>query len=386
MIVPGILNPEENQMADDQEPEVENPDEVEDETPEEETDETGEEDKEDGKGDKEEDEEQDLTRVSLGEIKEKYPNLFKDYPTLKHSFFREQEFTQIFPTVEDARKAAEAASAYEEIASAVSEGNAEFFLSELRKENPQGMETFARSFLPALKESSKELYFDTVGPIVKNYLHQVFAHGGNEKDDNIINAARVVHKVLFGGGYDDVEKGEREDIRTNNNGKRDTSIEDDKKRYFAQKYSTLYSGVSEMCYSELDRHIDKGLEDLSKSNKGVAKLIHNEVKQKVLAEMDKDANYLGRINGLWKREQRSGFAGTLKESFRTVFMAKAKTLIPKIRSEVRREAMGKEPANGSNSREASRLTGGKATNSSGKKVTAEIAKEKGLTTRQIFDA
>src|SRR6516225_9215499 len=44
-------------------------------------------------------------RPPISAIKEKYPNFFKDFPELKESYFREMRFTELFPTVEDAKEA-----------------------------------------------------------------------------------------------------------------------------------------------------------------------------------------------------------------------------------------------------------------------------------------
>ena len=345
------------------------------------------EDEEEDDSDKEEDEDKEddieLSRVSLTDIKGKYPNFFKDFPDLKHAFFREQQFTEVFPTIEDARKAAEAQVAYEEMTDAVTEGNAQHFLSELRNENPEALEKFANNFLPALQETSKDLYFATIGPTVRHFVRQVFVHGENEKDDNVKNAAKIVHKLIFGGGYDDVERGGNElnITRTNN---KDSSVEEDKKKYFAGKYQSLYTDVGNSCHTELEKQINKGLSDLDKGQKGLARLITNEVKNKVLAEMDKDSAYLSRMQNLWKREQRMGFQGQLKNSFLTVFMSKAKTLIPKIRAEVRKEALGKS-ANGSKN-DGTRITAGKQSSGNKGKITPEKAREQKLSTRAIFDA
>jgi len=70
-----------------------------------------EEKKEEAKEEEEEEEEEELElgprRPSFKEIKEKYPDFFKTFPELREAFFRESEYTKIFPTVEDAKEALE---------------------------------------------------------------------------------------------------------------------------------------------------------------------------------------------------------------------------------------------------------------------------------------
>ena len=47
------------------------------------------------------------TPVRRKEILTKYPNLFKDFPYLEKAYYREQQFTEIYPTIDDARAASE---------------------------------------------------------------------------------------------------------------------------------------------------------------------------------------------------------------------------------------------------------------------------------------
>ena len=58
-----------------------------------------------------EEEEPEETRESdkqkFSEVTKKYPNLFKDFPNLRHIFYHEREYRELFPTVDAAREAAE---------------------------------------------------------------------------------------------------------------------------------------------------------------------------------------------------------------------------------------------------------------------------------------
>ena len=356
-----------------------------------EKDELEEEDKEDDdkedKKDKEDKEEEELIRVELSEINKEFPQFFKKFPTLKHAFFREQQFSEIYPTIEEAQKAADMQAAYEEISSAVTSGDAETFIGELTKESPDGLKKFATNFVPALLESNKDLYYDVVTPIVRQFVRNVYAHGVGENNDNIKNAAKIVHKVLFSGSYDDVAK--EGELATRKSKDKDDTIEKDKQQYFQGKYQNLQKEVGDLLYGRLDEEINKGLEDLTKTRPGLKKMIFKDIRARVLDEMDKDKNHLSRMNQLWKREERNGFNGSLKNSFLVTFMSKAKTLIPKMRIEARKEALGKDDTGGNNrdnNREPNRHTGGRESKGGTKRMTPERAKSEGLSTKGIFDA
>jgi hypothetical protein len=332
---------------------------------------------------KEDKEEEVLARVDYKDIVKEFPDLFKKHPTLKHAFFREQQFSEVFPTVEEAKKALDAQTAYEEITEAVLSGDAGKFIKELASENREGLENFSKNFLPSLRETSKDIYLDTVTPVVAQYIRNVYSHGASEKDDNIKNAAKIVHKILFGGAYEDIEKDAP--LVSKERSKDEEKLEKDKQNYLNSKYQDLYKQVTSECYSGLEKEIDKGLDDLSKTKPGLKKLLAKDIKARVFEEMEKDKNYLSRMETLWKRESRNAFSGTHRNSFLTTFLGKAKAIIPKLRAEARKEALGKEDING-NEKEVNRISGGKRSSGSGKKMTIERVRTEGLTTKGIFDA
>src|SRR3990167_9176528 len=47
--------------------------------------------------------------VRKKEILAKYPTIFKDFPYLEVAYFRDRQFSEIFPTVDDAKEAQEKA-------------------------------------------------------------------------------------------------------------------------------------------------------------------------------------------------------------------------------------------------------------------------------------
>ena len=51
-----------------------------------------------------------MTPVRRKEILAKYPQLFKDFPYLEKAYYRDQQFTEVFPTIQDAKIAVEKAT------------------------------------------------------------------------------------------------------------------------------------------------------------------------------------------------------------------------------------------------------------------------------------
>ena len=124
------------------------------------------EEKEEKKEGEEEEENIELARVDYEELKKEFPELFKKFPSLKHAFFREQQFTELFPTVEDAKAASEAQAQLEEISETVVSGDVGAFFTSLKNESEDGYKKFTGNFLPTLAKADKDLYLDVISPEV----------------------------------------------------------------------------------------------------------------------------------------------------------------------------------------------------------------------------
>lgn len=341
-------------------------------------------DKKEEKEEKEEEVIDDLARVEFAEITKEFPEFFKKFPTLKHAFFREQQFTEIYPTVEDAKAAAESQTQLEEITEVVVSGDVGQFLTDLKDENEEGYKKFTANFIPTLFKADRDLYLEIISPEVSRFIKNVFEFGKKNNNENIQNAAKIVRKELFGGAYEDIDKEITEPLaapkKTANEEKLEKQIAADEQK----KYNDLHTTITNECYSALEAEINKGLVDL-KGKEGISKLIAKDIKQQIIDEMQKDGGYINRMNAIWKKEGRNGFSGTNKDTFKATFLAKAKALLPKIRAKVRKETLGAEEPVKEKKDEINRPEAGK--HSAGGGTTSQKIKEAAKSsTKAIFDA
>src|SRR5262245_22257496 len=116
------------EATDEDEDEDEDSDEVDDE----------EEDDEDAIGDEEEDKELVLedkdanTFPRKKEILKEFPTLFKKFPGIEHSIYRDRQFSEVFATPEDAKEASEKAEVLDEYSNDLSRGSMERMLKNIK--------------------------------------------------------------------------------------------------------------------------------------------------------------------------------------------------------------------------------------------------------------
>src|ERR1700734_523018 len=143
-------------------------------------------------------------RPTVKEMNEKFPGLFKEFPGLKEAFFREAQFTKLFPTVDDAQEAFNDNEAFNSLSDSALSGDPVPLIDSIEKADKKALEVFSAGFLPALYKKSPEVYSTVLAPILQNLVRQFYQSG---KDDNIKNAAIHLADFLYGDDGESIVKG-----------------------------------------------------------------------------------------------------------------------------------------------------------------------------------
>jgi len=262
-------------------------------------------------------------------LKKTDKDIFKKVPELRHIIFREQKYTEIFPTVEDATEAAEAVQTFNQYQSDLMGGNSGPLLETLEKIDKKVLENFVANFIPTLEKQSKDLYLQMIFPEIKK-LCRAAAQSG---DENLKNSAYHLHNYVFGDikldseiGLKPKEKDEKED----NLSKRERDFEEKQYRSFA-------TDVMDVGTARLEREIGRAFKNTDISPL-LQKSLISEIKQRVDESIQKDTRHMGNINNLWSQARKEGYTSKSKERIINTYLSRAKLLIPSKRQAVLGEA------------------------------------------------
>lgn len=301
-------------------------------------------------------------RLRFKEVTSKYPNLFKDFPQLRHVFFREQEYSGLFPTVEDAKEAAQKAENYTYLEQDLLQGNPQNLLLSVAQANPQAFSNIVEQFLPTVYSMNKDAFYQVTQPILTNALRAAFNDATNSNNKNLALAAQYVNQYLFGKPEIDDTKPLRQEQTPDPERQQ---FEQERQQFIRQRMVEFESSVQQDVQGELTKLAMAGLDPKNELNEFTRKTIIKETLAQVGAVLQKDARHMAQMNSLWKRAMQSGLSAEHKARIMEAFIGRAKELLPQIRSKVRSEAMGiSKPS--SNSKTIKRSTGtGAPTKSSG---------------------
>lgn len=272
-------------------------------------------------------------RPPISAIKKEFPELFKKFPQLEHMYFREKEYTEIFPTVADAKEANEAAEALTTFRDDLFTGDGSKFVSALKDADELGK--FSKGFLTNLQKIDKDAYWDTIVPTLQNLVTGFFREGQSRNDANYIASAENLAIYLFGSA--EFAQGKRSAITTEP--KEDKRVEErlaniDRKEYNTFRINTL-EGISNGL---------KPLIDLTKS--GLSKTMQELISDKIMKEVDdsigKDSIHMKYVNSLWNKAK-GNYTEEQKSKIISAYLERAKSLVPSIRRRLLSEALGTSP-------------------------------------------
>src|SRR4030095_10511453 len=109
-----------------------------------------------------------VTPVRRREILKKYPNLFKEFPYLEKAYYREQQFTELLPTIDDAKAAVEKSQILDRFEGDLMSGNAETVLKAVQASNPKAFLKIVDDYLPTLAKVDEKAYFHVLGNVTKH--------------------------------------------------------------------------------------------------------------------------------------------------------------------------------------------------------------------------
>jgi hypothetical protein len=301
---------------------------------------SSEEDKETEEEDKEPEEESLESDNVYQTLKEKHPDVLKAMPELRRVIHRESQFSEIFPTPEDAKQAATAANNLETFEREIKAGRSEGFLKAISTGLGQNeLRSFVSSIPETLIKQDRDAYFEMMNPEFKRMLQAAY----EDKDPNISTAAKNIHWFLFKNADPNSEvgvRGKREDPKV-------AKFEQEKQEFLNKQRDTFFRDIVETTDRRLVNIIKEPLKNTGMSELVLSKLT-DEIMKRVKDEMAKDTRHTSNMNGLFKQAEQDGFTSKGKDSLSSAFLSRARGLISKHRQTVLSEAKvsGKDKAVG----------------------------------------
>lgn len=289
-------------------------------------------------------------RPSFKDITTKFPTLLKEFPQIRDMYFREQKLTEVFPTVEEAQEAREDLESFKLLESNLKSGKVEDLSNTLSAIKDLGEDTLinmAINFLPSLQKLDQNAYYSATTPIVLDIVRSLYDAGIKNGNENLKNTGLAAALYFF--GDKDVASG----AKTVNlpktkvqEDKKDDALENERRQFSQERYSSLLSDVNTDYISEISSAIQDGIDPDGIMTKFLKEALTEKIIKSINQVLSADTNHQSKMKSLWKQAESSKFSRDWKDRIKFAALSRAKSIMPTIRNKARAEALNTKENNG----------------------------------------
>lgn len=260
-----------------------------------------------------------VRRPSLKKILEKYPNIAKEFPDIKHVFYREGKYAEICGTVEDAKEMSDKAEMLDGFSGVIENGKFDVFVKALN-DDQQG--NFADRILPALHKVNRDLFIRATRPLFVEMFNKAY---NSSSDENMKNSVLNMCHYLF--GKRELPKNFEQKIDPEVE-KQKRELDQEKNRMVSEKFAGFQESVQSFVNTKLSTEImgrlDPKMSDAHKLS------ITNSILDDIDAELSSDQFHMSSMASFWRRAQKDNLNPEWRSKIITAYLGRARQNINSI--------------------------------------------------------
>jgi len=280
------------------------------------------------------------TPVRRKEILAKYPKLFKDFPYLEKAYYREQQFTEILPTVNDARVAVEKASILDNAERQIQSGDIGPILAAAKADGQETFNRIADNYLPALRAVDQQAYYHVLGNVIKDTIITMVREGRALGDQGapLQAAANVLNQFIFGSQNFTPPQNLSRQADPREQSREQQYQQREQERFYSTFESVktdLQTKADNVLKSTIDGHLDPNgtMTDYVKSH------ARQEAFNNLESLIGQDTRFRSLLDKLWEKAYETNFDKQSTDRIKSAYLSKAKTLLPTVIKKARTDAL-----------------------------------------------
>ena len=291
-------------------------------------------DDEDENKDEDDDDLKIITPVRRQEILKKYPKLFKDFPHLEKSSYRDQQFTEMFSTLEDAKEVLEKAETLDTYETELAEGDTSSIIKAVKANDEEAFNKLVDEYMPSLRKVDENAYFHVIGGVIKNAIISMVSEGKKTGNKQLNAAAQLVNQFVFGTS----EFSTHENLSSKGSDK-DDKLETEKEEFLRERFEIARDDLDTRIHNVLKSTIDDAIDPKESMSAFVKKHAVTDAMTLLESAIRSDPDFMKVLDGLWKKASGVKFNVASTKRIRGVYLSKAKTLLPAVIKRSRRDAL-----------------------------------------------
>jgi hypothetical protein len=274
------------------------------------------------------------TPARRSEILKAYPDLFKKFPSLERAYYREQKYTELYPTIKDAELAGQKAGTLDMVEKDVADGNLENIMRAMVRAG--SFEKGVDEVLNTIHKINAPAYFHMAGNIIKHTIYSMAKSAQSTNNDELRKAALELNKYVFNTeDYTAPSRLAKEQPKK----EEDTRLADERMQFDIQRFETaneaLETKVNNLVKNTITKHIDP--------RDSMTAYVKDTAVEKALDDisehLDNDRRFESVIQKLWGDARAKGYSRDSIKRIEDTFRSKIQTLLPSAIKKARQDAL-----------------------------------------------
>jgi hypothetical protein len=280
-----------------------------------------------------------VTPVRRREILKKYPTLFKDFPYLEKAYYRDQQFTEILPTIADAKEAAESHRVLQRYTEdMVEKGNVDNVLKMIKEHSPETFAQVVDNYMDKLKAVDPAAHIHVQSNLVKNVILGMVESAKSDGDDDLRTAALLLNKWAFGTAkFTPPEKMAKETKPEDKT--KEAEITQREKEFNERLTKNAMGQVNTRVNNSIKSAIENNIDPQNAMTDYVKRNATRDALEKITDLIERDTRFQLIVNKLWEKAHKSNFSDDSLAEVRRAFLSKAKSLLEPVLKSSRNQAL-----------------------------------------------
>jgi hypothetical protein len=277
-----------------------------------------------------------MTPVARREILKKYPNVFKDFPYLERAYYREQQFTEVFPTVDDAKESLEKSNTLDKFEQDLMGGNTELMLKAV-KSNPKAFNKIVDNYMDTLARVDEKAFHHVVGNTIKQTIMEMVKESRASNNEPLGMAAQILNQFVFGKSTFEPPKALSEPDKPGDD--KESQLTARERAFNRNRLDSATSELNQKVNNSYKATIEANMDPKNSMTDYVRRNAIRDAQEKLETLISKDSRFKILVDKLWERAIEDNFSKSSTDKIRSAFMSKAKTLLQPVIKAARNEAL-----------------------------------------------
>lgn len=279
-----------------------------------------------------------MTPARRKDILAKYPKLFKEFPHLERAYYRDQEFSQRFPSVKDADEALKSAETLNKFEQDLLKGDTTNILKIVKEHDQNAYNKIVDEYLITLANVDKDAHIHVVGNVIKDTIVAMVQEAQNSDNEVLKNAAAILNQFVFGTSkFQPKTQLSREPKPEDNSKERELEARERKilSESFVRTREEINNRIDNVLTKTIEQHIDpkNTMTDYIKD-----KAMEDALKT-VQTFIQRDSRFKNLLDRLWQNAFKNSFSKDSTDKIRQAYLSRARTLLPSAIKKARNDAL-----------------------------------------------